>query len=127
MYGGRQRSGWGHYSESGSLVQLTVGIVFMLWPMPCAHQQDTQLEGGGRKVQLDDGLLNVYPVLVVFIVEQARRSTDLISQRVKARSAKPHKQGTGTDSKERLVRMLDGDHSASSKLWMPSFSRMALL
>lgn len=69
MDGGMQRSGWGHYSESGSLVQLTVGIVFMLWPMPCAHQRDTQLEGGGGGgVQLD-GLLNVYPVLVVFIVE----------------------------------------------------------
>ena len=54
--------------KAGLWVQLTVGIVFMLWPMPCAHQQNTQLEDSGRKVQLDR-LLNVYPAPVVFIVE----------------------------------------------------------
>lgn len=71
MAGGRQRSAaaGGIIVKAGLWVQLTVGIVFMLWPMPCAHQLNTQLEDGEGKVQLDR-LLNVYPVLLaLFIVE----------------------------------------------------------
>lgn len=71
MAGGRQRcaAAGGIVVKAGLWVQLTVGIVFMLWPMPCAHQLNTQLEDGEGKVQLDR-LLNVYPALLaVFIVE----------------------------------------------------------
>ena len=90
MAGGRQRSAaaGGIIVKAGLWVQLTVGIVFMLWPMPCAHQLNTQLEDGGGKVQLGR-LLNVYPaLLVVFIVEQATRSTEQ-EDRVKAAAQSP--------------------------------------